>query len=154
MSTATLQQQLDDRLKQAMRARDSQMLNLVRMLKARMIERKTAPGFKGEVDDALWTDVITVYAKSLSKALEQYRAVGPAGVEHATQLEWELRALDEWLPKKADAATVQGWIDEAIAGLGGKDNAKIGAVMGAVIKAHKADVDPGMVRQLAEQSLG
>ncbi len=149
----SIEQQLNDRLKQAMRARDQRMLNLVRMLKSRMTERTTASGFSGAVDDDLWIDVIASYAKSQAKAIDQYKAAGAAGAEHVELIEWELAATEEWLPKKADEATVRGWVDAAIAGLGGKENAKLGAVMGAVMKAHKADVEPAMVRQLVQEAL-
>lgn len=149
----SIEQQLNDRLKQAMRARDQRMLNLVRMLKSRMTERTTASGFSGTVDDDLWIEVIASYAKSQAKAIDQYKAAGAAGAEHVEQIEWELAATEEWLPKKADEATVRGWVDAAVAGLGGKENAKLGAVMGAVMKAHRADVEPAMVRQLVQEAL-
>ena len=146
--------QLTEQMKQAMRDRDQPTLDLVRMLKSKMTERTTAKGFAGEVDDALWTAVIGAYAKSLRKAVDQFRAVGDAGVEHVEQLEWELNFLADYLPTKADAAQTRVWVEEAVAGLGGADQAKLGAVMGAVMKGHKAEVEPQLVRQIAQELLG
>lgn len=150
---SNIQQQLNDRLKAAMRARDAQTLGFVRMLKAKMTETTTAKGFSGEVDDALWLKVISSYAKQQKKALEQYQAAGEAGAEHAAGIEWELAACDEFLPKKASDAEVQAWIDEAIASLGGKENAKFGAVMGKLMKAHKDVLDAGKVRGMINAAL-
>ncbi|MCB9528550.1 MAG: GatB/YqeY domain-containing protein [bacterium] len=149
----SLQARIDDELKTAMRARDKQRLDLLRMIKSKVIEARTAPGFSGEIDDALYLSVIETFAKSQRKALEQYRAAGPQGAEHVAQIEWELARLDEYLPQKADEATVRGWVQEAIAGLGGKERAKLGQVIGVVMKAHKADADPAMVRAVVEAAL-
>jgi uncharacterized protein YqeY len=148
-----IQEDLNARMKDAMRARDKQLLGLIRMLKSKMGEKTTGTGFSGEVDDALWVDVISSYAKSQQKALVQFEAADRARAdEHIEQIKWELSAVEEWLPKKADEATVRGWVQEAVDGLGGP-GAHFGAVMGSVIKAHKGEVDPGMVRKIVEEVL-
>lgn len=150
---ANIEQRLNDKLKAAMRARDKRAVNLVRMLKAKMTEEKTAKGFSGEVDDALWQKVIEKYAKSQRKAIEQYQQGGEAGQAHIEEIEYELRELEPFLPKKADEATVRRWVDEAIEGMGGKERAKVGPVMGVVMKAHKGEADPAVVRSVVEEAL-
>jgi len=151
----TIEEQLNGRLKQAMKQRDRRTLDLVRMLKARMTERRTAKGFSGEVNDALWLDVIAGYAKSLKKGIEEFaKADTEAARAQREQLAWEVARLEEFLPAKADDATTGRWIDEAIAGMGGPEKARVGAVMGAVMKVHKADVDAALVRRLVEERLG
>ena len=149
----SMDQKLTETLKTAMRNRDKPMLGLVRMLKSKMTETRTRPGFNREVDDTLWLEVIESYARSQQKALVQYEEIGAAGQEHIDQLQWELETLKQWLPTKADEATVRVWVDEAIAGLGGKDGANFGQVMGAVMKNHKKDVEPTMVRNLVQAAL-
>ena len=153
MDGMSLEKRIDDELKTAMRARDRRTLDLLRMIKSKVTETKTAPGFSGEVDDALWLATIESFSKSQRKALEVYRDAGPKGAEHVEQIEWELERLDAYLPEKADEATVRGWVQDAITGLGGKDKAKFGQVMGTVMKAHKEDVDPNMVRALVQAEL-
>ena len=74
-------------------------------------------------------------------------------LEHIEQINWELEFVGQWLPKMADEATVRGWVQEAIDGLGGKEKAAMGAVMGSVMKAHRGDADPNMVRKLAQAFL-
>jgi uncharacterized protein YqeY len=149
----SLEARINDELKTAMRARDKKQLDLLRMIKSRVTEAKTAPGFSGPDDDSLWLSVIETFSKSQRKALEQFRAAGPQGAEHVAQIEWELAALDAYLPTKADEATTRQWVADAIAGLGGKERAKLGQVIGVVMKAHKADADPTMVRALVEAEL-
>ena len=53
-----LEQQLNDLLKQAMKEKDQRTIDAVRMLKTRVMERRTAKGFSGAIDDALVVDVI------------------------------------------------------------------------------------------------
>jgi len=149
-----LGQELDARLKAAILAKDQPLLNLVRMLKTKMMERRTSKGFNGEINDALWIEIIGAYVKSLEKGVTEFeKSSSPAAQEQIASLRWEIEACQQWLPRKADEATTRGWIDEAIAGLGGKEKAKVGAVMGAVMKAHKDDVDAGLVKRLVEQAL-
>ena len=66
----SIKDQLNAKLKNAMKAKDQQTLNFVRMLKAKMTEKTTSKGFSGEVDDALWLGIIASYAKGQKKALE------------------------------------------------------------------------------------
>ncbi len=149
----SMDQKLTETLKTAMRNRDKQMLGLVRMLKSKMTETLTKPGFSRELDDELWLEVIESYARSQQKALVQYEEIGDAGQEHIEQLQWELNALKAWLPTKADEDTVRVWVQEAVDSLGGPESANFGQVMGAVMKNHKKDVEPTMVRNLVQAAL-
>ncbi|MSP71771.1 MAG: hypothetical protein EXR76_06265 [Myxococcales bacterium] len=145
---------LDETLKTAMRSKDQATLNIVRMLKTRMMERKTTKGFTGEVNDALWLELISAYSKSMEKAVGEFEKAATEGARaQITELKWEIAFCQTWLPKKADDGQTSTWVDEAIAGLGGKEKAKIGAVMGAVMKGHKDDVDAATVKRLAELAL-
>jgi uncharacterized protein YqeY len=149
----SLKQQINDRLKQAMISKDKQTMDLMRMLKARMTEKLTSKGFEGQEDDALWLAVIEAYSKQLLKALEEYKALGEQGAAQVAQLTWDIEAMKIYLPTKADEATLTGWAQEAIAALGGKENAKAGQVIGAVMKAHKDESDPNLLKQIVTQLL-
>jgi uncharacterized protein YqeY len=151
---SSLEQRLDEKMKTAMRARDAKTADLVRMVKSKMTEKVKSKGFAGEVDDALWQEVISAYVKTLEKGITEFeKANSDAARAQIADLRWEISQLQEFLPQKADEAQTRAWVDEAVAGLGGKANAKIGAVLGAVMKAHKNDVDPALVRKVAEQVL-
>ena len=149
-----IEQRLNEQLKQAMKGRDQAKLSLIRMVKAKMTERRTQKGFSGEVDDALWVDVISSYEKSLRKGIAEFLKIdSPAATEQIKQLEWEIAELQQYLPQKADEATTRAWVDEAIERLGGREKAKLGAVMGLVMKAHKGEADAGLVRGAVESAL-
>lgn len=149
-----IQNDMTEKLKAAMRAKDKRALGIIRMLKSRMKETTTAAGFSGEVNDELWLKVIRSYAKQQQKAIALYEKAGDDGVEHIEEIRWELAWMAPYMPKSADEATIRGWVDEAIAGLGGKESARFGAVMGAVMKAHKGEATPNVVRQIVQDALG
>lgn len=149
----SIQQKIDEELKAAMRAKDAQKLVAIRMVKAKMGETITAKGFAGTVDDALWLSVIGSYIKAQEKALEQFVAAGVGDSEPAQQIRFDMAYLAPYLPSKADEATQRAWVDEAVAALGGKGSAKLGQVMGSVMKAHKDEVDAALLRSLIEAAL-
>ena len=149
----SIENQLKETLKSAMRSKNKPLLNLVRMLKTKMMEQTTKGGFSGEVNDALWLEVIAAYEKSQKKALTQFRDLGPSGEAQAAELVWEIEQLQQWLPEKASLSEVQGWVAEAIDALGGKDGLHSGRVIGQVMKAHRDVVDASMVKECVEAAL-
>ena len=52
----SLEQTLNDTLTQAIRDKDQRMADIVRMIKSRITERRTAKGFSGQIDDAAGTN--------------------------------------------------------------------------------------------------
>ena len=63
--SANLEEQLRQQLTTAMKNKDQRTANLVRMINTKIMERRTAKGFSGQVDDALILDVISSYKKSM-----------------------------------------------------------------------------------------
>ena len=148
-----LEQQLNDTLKRAIKDRDSATADVVRMLKTRLIERRTAKGFSGEVDDALTLDVIGAYKRQLQKALAEFEKVGDRGAEHAARLRFEIQVLERWLPKGLDTEAVRALVRERIAALGVTDGKQVGRLVGDVMKTHKGQVDAAEVKRVAEELL-
>jgi uncharacterized protein YqeY len=67
----SIETQLQDLLKEAMRNKDARSADCIRMIKTKHMERRTTAGFKAPLDDALWLEVITAYQKQLRKAREE-----------------------------------------------------------------------------------
>ena len=149
----SLDSQLTETLKTAMRSKNRPLLNLVRMLKTKMTEKTTKGGFSGEVDDALWLEVIMAYEKSQKKALIQYQDIGEAASEQVAELSWEIDQLQTWLPQKASREQIVIWVNEAIETLGGKEGVHAGRVIGQVMKLHKDVVDASVVRDCVTAAL-
>src|SRR5437870_10921722 len=100
----SIEQQLTDALTQAIRAKDLRTADVVRMLKTRLQERRTAKGFAGQVDDALVLDVISAYRKQLLKALAEFEKAGDRAASQVTQIRFETEFCERYLPKGLDEA--------------------------------------------------
>ena len=148
-----LEQQLNDTLKQAIKDKDLRTADIVRMLKTKVMERRTAKGFSGQVDDALLLDVIGAYRKQLQKALGEFEKVGDRGAEHAARLRFEIGVTERWLPKGLDAGAVRALVRERIAALRVSDPKQAGRLVGDVMKTHKGQVDAADVKRIAEELL-
>jgi uncharacterized protein YqeY len=85
-------------------------------------------------------------------SIAQYSAGGRPELVAAEEAEMKL--IESFLPALADAATTEKWVREAIAQLKADKPGDAGKVMGAVIKAHKGEVDNAVAKRLAEQILG
>jgi uncharacterized protein YqeY len=148
-----IETQLGDLLKDAMRAKDAQTADCIRMIKTKHMERRTAAGFKGPLDDALWLDVITAYQKQLRKAREEYVAVGARGADALPQIDFEIGFCARFLPKMAGEDEVRNAVRETLARLGASDPKQAGRVMGEIMKANKGKFDPAAVKRIVDEEL-
>src|SRR5204862_7995125 len=115
-SIMTLEQTLDETLKRAMKDKDGRTTDVVRMLKTKLQERRTAKGFAGVVDDALVLDVIGAYRKQLQKAIAEYDKIGQRGDAQAATLRFELEFCERYLPKGVEEAAVPVLVKARLAG--------------------------------------
>jgi len=149
----SLEQTLTDTLTRAIRDKDARVADVVRMLKSRITERRTAKGFSGQVDDALVLDVIGAYRKSLQKALPDYEKAGERGQAQAAQLRFEIEFCERFLPRGLDEAALRALVRERLSALGITDAKQVGRVVGDVMKTHKGQVEAGDVKRIAEELL-
>jgi len=149
----SLEHTLNDTLTKAIREKDARTADIVRMIKSKIGERRTAKGFSGQVDDALVQDVISAYRKSLQKALPDYEKAGERGRAQAEQLKAEIDYLERWLPKGLDDAALRALVKERIAALNVTDAKQVGRLVGDIMKTHKGQVEAGDVKRVAEELL-
>ena len=148
-----LEQQLDEQLKQALKAKDTRTADVLRMLKTRLSERRTAKGFTGQVDDPLVLDVIGAYRKQLQKALAEFEKVGERGAAQVAQLRFEIGFCERYLPKGLEENALRALVRERLGALGITDPKQIGRLMGDLMKTHKGQVEPADVKRIAEELL-
>jgi uncharacterized protein YqeY len=149
----SLEQQLTETLKQAMKDKDQRTADVVRMIKTKIMERRTAKGFTGQVDDALVTDVIGAYRKQLQKALEEFEKAGDKGQEQAEELRFEIQFCERFLPKGLDEAALRQLVKERMAALGVGDAKQAGKLIGDIMKTHKGLVEAADIKRVAEELL-
>ena len=147
-----LEQELNDQLKQAMRDKDARASAVLRMLKTKIMERRTAKGFAGTIDDPLVLDVISTYRKQLQKAIGEFGSEARAA-EQIAELKFEIAFCERFLPKGLDEAALLALVRERIAALGLKSQKEVGRLLGDIMKTHKGLVDAADVKKIVEAEL-
>ena len=150
----SIEQELRARLTASMKAKDLRTANVIRMISTKVMERRTAKGFTGEVDDALYLEVIAAYKKSLDKARVQFEAGGDRGKESADELAWEAEYCAQFLPKGLAEEEIRDAVKTAIAEVGATNPKMAGRIMGMVMKQHKGLVEAADVKRIIGEELG
>ena len=149
----SLDQELTDRLTQAIKTKDAPTADVVRMIKTRLQERRTAKDFSGTINDAVVLEVIGAYRKLLQKAIAEYEKLGERGAEPAAKLRFEIGFCEGYLPKGLDESAVRALVQERIGALGIADAKQVGRLIGDIMKTHKGQVEAADVKRMAEEML-
>ena len=152
MST-NLEAQLREELTAAIKAKDLRTANLIRMINTKIMERRTAKGFTGTVDDALILDVIGTYKKQMEKAKQEFAAAGDRGKDQIAELDFELAWCAKFLPKQLSEGELRDAVARAVAELPQKDPKMAGKVIGAIKKQFGDRADAQLAKKLAEELL-
>lgn len=150
----SIDEQMKDRMKTAMKAKDKQTLGVVRMARAAMQERMNLPNAPKEPTDDVWQEVIAAYVKRMGKAADEYRKTGEQGAGKLAELEFEISYLKPFLPAQIEGAELETIIQDAIAKTGASSMKEMGKVMGFVMKDHKGRVDSKAIKALLQNLLG
>ena len=143
---------IKDGIKDAMRAKDTTRLTVLRALSSsftnELIAKKRKPD--EELSDE---DVLTVLSREANRrkdASEQFRIAGRADL--AEQEEAELAIIQAFLPEQMSQEEVVAAVTAKKAELGITDNAQKGQLMGALMKDLKGRADGKMVQDAVEES--
>mgnify|MGYP000158878125 CR=1 FL=1 len=149
----SIEKDLRSKLTEAMKAKDSATANVIKMINTKVMEKRTAKGFKGEVDDELYKSVIAAYKKSLEKARVEFEKAGEKGAESVAELDHEIQFCQQYLPQPLSEDEVRAAVKEAIATMGEVNPKMAGRVVGMVMKAHKGRAEAGMVKTIVDAEL-
>ena len=122
---STTKLQLQEAVKDAMRARDKQKLGALRLIMSE-IKRKEVDD-RCEVDDAAVLTILTKMVKQRRDSFAQYQAAGRADL--AEQEQFELDLIADYLPKALSESEVEALIDQAIADTEATSVKQMGKVM-------------------------
>jgi uncharacterized protein YqeY len=147
----TLQSQVDNDIKDAMRARDMTRLNALRMLKAAMKNAAIEKGGAESVlDDVEAAAVIRKQIKQRQDAIEGFEKGDRP--ELAANERAEIEVLSAYLPKALSPEEVAQLVKEAIAEAGATSKQQMGAVM-KIVTAKAAGRADGKTLSAAVQKL-
>jgi uncharacterized protein YqeY len=141
---------VSSQMKDAMRARDKARLAGLRGIRAAFIEGMKKTGADA-LDDDVCVTILRRLAKQRKESLETYVSAGRddlAAVERT-----DLEVIETFLPRLADAETTRTWAAAAIAQTGASSIRETGKVMGALMRAHKGEVDGTAARKAVQELL-
>jgi uncharacterized protein YqeY len=149
-----IEETLNQKFKEALRAKDSKTLDVIRMVRTEYKKAMTAEGYKGEGGEELWAEVIQSYVKKLRKAVPEYEEAGDRGREMIEKLNFEIEFLGPFMPPLLDETATEALVKETIEKVSATSPKMVGKVVGAIMKEHKRSVDPALVKKIAERLLG
>ena len=135
----TLELQIQEDIKAAMKAKDTVAMNATRAVKGEILLFKTAEGGSKEVTDADILKMIQKLVKQRKEAAEQYTAAGRQ--ELADNELAEAAVMEKYLPKPLTQEEIEAKVREVIAQVGATSIKDMGKVMGAASKALAGQAD-------------
>ncbi len=135
---------LQEDMKTALKAGQKERLQVIRMLLSDVKNIDLAPKKLTE------EETVAAYGKKLRKSMEEYEKIGRTN--EVNQLKSELVIVEEYLPKKAGTEDTEKLVDGFLASNSFTEK-QFGQAMGAFMKQHGANVDPGIANQLLKQKL-
>lgn len=141
---------VNTQMKEALKSGEKLRLQALRNIRAAFLLRLKEDGSQSLTDEQA-VPILRRLEKQRKESIEAFEGAGRT--EQAAAERSELEIILGYLPKQADDATVRAWVQAAIAETGAKSAKDVGRVMGAVMKAHKGDVDGNDARRIATELL-
>jgi len=150
-----MKQRLDDDIKKAMKAKDRQRTDCLRMLKSKILEKEVGLRAKQGKDYSLTdeeaVEVIGSYAKQRRDSIDSYRKGGRADL--VANEEAELAIVGGYLPEQLGEDEVREIVQAAVAESGATAPSQMGLVMKAVMPRVKGKADGKLVNRLVREAL-
>ncbi|MDL2251699.1 GatB/YqeY domain-containing protein [Odoribacter sp. OttesenSCG-928-J03] len=148
----TLEEQVNNGIKDAMKAQDKVRLETLRNIKKVFLEFKTKPGTNGELNDADALQMIQKLAKQATDSASIYKEQGR---EDLYEEEFaQLQVLNTFLPKPMAEEELTAVLKEIIASVGATSAKDMGKVMGVATKQLAGKADGKMVSAKVKELLG
>jgi uncharacterized protein len=150
-----LREAFSERLKGAMRARDSRAVSTVRLILAAVKDRDVAARSTGNaagIADPEILRVLQAMIKQRRESIALYRQGNRP--ELAAQEEEEIAVIESFLPQQMTEAEIAAAAKAAIAELGAKGPRDMGRVMAALRERHAGGIDMARAGAIVRQLLG
>ncbi len=146
----SLHDRLTEDLKLAMKARDQLRMDVIRMVKAAIMNKELE--LKKDLDDAEMSRVMTTMIKQRRESVEQFEKGNRAKL--AAKERQEIVILESYLPQAISLEQLATIVDAAIAETGARTLKEMGAVMKAVmIRVAGQTVDGKQISELVRSKL-
>lgn len=145
----TLNEQLNEDMKQAMKSQDKFKLSVIRMVRSaikniEIDQRKT-------LDDNEVLDILNREIKQRRDALQEFQKAGRDDLAEAAQA--EIAVIAKYLPQQLTEEEIQAIVRQTIQETGASSKADMGKVMSALMPKVKGRADGKLVNGIVQQEL-
>lgn len=140
-----LKEKINEDIKTAMKAKDSERLSVLRMMLSEIKYAQAQTNVHAEIADADVEKIVSTYSKKLEKGLADY----PPGPQR-DKIVNEIKIVGEYLPKKLGEAETNRAIDKVIAGTADRN---FGSLMKLVMAELGSGADGKLVSQLLKTKI-
>lgn len=146
------QDQLNSKLKAAMREKNKVALESLRAIKSAILLLQTQSGAKETPDDAEMTKLLQKLVKQRKESASIFREQGR--VDLAEPEEAQIEIISQFLPEQLSAEEVEKVIDEVIQSVGATTMKDMGKVMGMANKQLAGKADGKLIAEIVKKRLG
>jgi len=136
----------------AMKARDTDTLSTLRMLKAAIMELKTQKAKDAAVSAEEEIEVLMRYVKKRREVIDELERLGRT--ETVAREQREIEVTQRYLPQLLSEEELRAIVREAIAKTGAASPKEMGKVIGAVMGQVKGKAEGAAVSRLVKEALG
>ena len=152
MMSSTYEHILQD-LKDAMRSKDASRLQVLRSLKAKILEKEISERKGGDaaLADEQVQEVLMKAAKQRKDSIAQYKEAGRDDLAEAE--EYELKVIESYLPEMMTEEEIRSLASEIIKEKSASSPSDMGKVMGALMPKVKGKADGALVNRVVRDLL-
>jgi hypothetical protein len=150
-----LREAITERMKTALRAKDTRTLSTVRMIMAGLKDRDIAArsdGNKAEIPESEMLRMLQGMIKQRRESIELYQKGNRP--ELARQESEEIAVIESFLPQQMDDAGIEAAAKTAIADSGASEIKDMGKVMAALRERHAGVIDLARAGTIVKRLLG
>jgi uncharacterized protein len=147
-----LEKRINEDLKAAMLARDSEKLEAIRAVKAALLLEKTKEGGTGEIPESTELKILQKLVKQRRESAEIYQSGNREDLAKKELLEASI--IEKYLPQQLSVEDVTEKITQIIAQTGATTIKDMGKVMGMATKELAGKADNRMISEIIKKQLG
>ena len=150
-----LRERINTEMKAAMKAKDTLRLTTLRLVNAAIKDKDIAARTGDNADGVSDDEILAILSRMIKQRQDSATAYEEAGrLELAEQERAEITVIEEFLPRKLNAAEVTDAIDAAMKSVGASSIRDMGKVMAELKSRHAGQMDFAKVGGMIKARLG
>ncbi len=148
-----LKETILEELKSAMKNKDALRLQVLRSLKAKILEKEISErkGGESDISDDQILEVLMKAAKQRKESIDSFEKGGREDLVEKEKAELEI--IDEFLPKMMSEDEVRAAVKGQIEQMGASDMSEMGKVMGVMMGKLKGKAEGSVVSRVVKEEL-